>query len=169
VRASGAVPGSNLPLLRPLLAWRRADLAAIVARAGLEPADDPRKADDASDRDRIRKALAAADWLDVEAVAASAAHLADAEEAIAWLVEREWSDNVAVAEGGLRYEVNAPRAVALRVVSRILAGFGGSPRGGAIARLVDDLRSGARGNIGGVDASVEDGGWVFRPENPRRA
>jgi tRNA(Ile)-lysidine synthase len=169
VRASGAVPGSNLPLLRPLLAWRRADLAAIVARAGLEPADDPSNADDAYDRVRIRKALAAADWLDVEAVAASAAHLADAEEAIAWLVEREWSDNVAVAEGGLRYEVNAPRAVALRVVSRILAGFGGSPRGGAIARLVDDLRSGARGNIGGVDASVEDGGWVFRPENPRRA
>jgi tRNA(Ile)-lysidine synthase len=169
VRGRGAVSVSNLPLLRPLLPWRRADLAAIVARSGLESADDPSNADEAYDRVRVRKALAATNWLDVEAVAASAAHLADAEDAIAWLVEREWSDNVSVARGGLRYEVNAPRAVALRVVSRIVAGFGGSPRGGAVARLVDELQSGARGNIGGVDASVEDGGWVFRPENPRRA
>jgi tRNA(Ile)-lysidine synthase len=169
VRARGMVPGSSLPLLRPLLGWRRADLGAIVARSGLEPAEDPSNADDAFDRVRIRKALATADWLDVEAIAESVAHLADAEEAIAWLVEREWSDNVAVAKGGLRYEVNAPRAVVLRVVSRIVAGFGGSPRGGAVARLVDDLQAGVRGNIGGVDASVEDGGWVFRPENPRRA
>ena len=169
VRARGTIPGSNLSLLRPLLRWRRADLAAIVARSVLEPANDPSNADDAYDRVRIRKALAAADWLDVEAVAESAAHLADAEDAIAWLVEREWADNVTVAEGGLRYEVNGPRAVALRVVSRIIAGFGGSPRGGAVARLVDELQSGSCRNIGGVDARAEDRGWVFRPENPRRA
>ena len=169
VRPRGTVPGTNLPLLRPLLQWRRAGLAAIVARAGIEPARDPSNADESYDRVRIRKALASADWLDVEAVAASAAHLADAEGAIAWLVEREWAENVTVADGGLRYECDAPRAVALRVVSRIISGFGGSPRGAAVARLVEDLQAGSRGNLAGVEAGADDGSWLFRPETPRRA
>jgi len=54
VRARGIVPGAALPLLRPLLAWRRAELAAIVANAGLEPARDASNADEAYDRVRIR-------------------------------------------------------------------------------------------------------------------
>jgi tRNA(Ile)-lysidine synthase len=167
VRPRGLVPGAGLPLVRPLLSWRRIGLAEIVRRAGLEPAQDPSNADETYDRVRIRKALATADWLDVEAAAASAAHLADAEDAIEWMVERDWAENVAVAGGGLRYETDAPKAVMLRVVSRIIAGFGGSPRGAAVARLIADLQAGAQGNIAGVAAVVEDGGWVFRPEPPR--
>jgi tRNA(Ile)-lysidine synthase len=167
VRPRGLVPGAGLPLVRPLLSWRRVGLAEIVRRAGLEPAQDPSNADETYDRVRIRKALATADWLDVEAAAASAAHLADAEDAIEWMVERDWAENVAVAGGGLRYETDAPKAVMLRVVSRIIAGFGGSPRGAAVARLIADLQAGAQGNIAGVAAVVEDGGWVFRPEPPR--
>ncbi len=169
VRSRGVAPGSDLPLLRPLLAWRRAELAAIVERAGLSPAQDPSNADETYDRVRIRKVLAAADWLDVDAVAASAAHLADAEDAIEWMVERDWGENIAVADGGLRYEPGAPRFVALRVVARIIAGFGGSPRGAAVARLVEQLLAGSSGNVGGVIGSVEEGGWLFRPEPPRRA
>jgi tRNA(Ile)-lysidine synthase len=169
VRPRGKIPGTDLPLVRPLLHWRRAELAALVARAGIEPAHDPSNADEAYDRVRIRNALASADWLDVEAVAVSAAHLADAEDAIAWLVEREWAENVTVADGGLRYEPDAPRAVALRVVSRIIAGFGGSPRGAAVARLIDELKTGTGGNLAGVAAVAGDGGWLFRPETPRRA
>jgi tRNA(Ile)-lysidine synthase len=167
VRPRGLVPGAGLPLVRPLLSWRRVGLAEIVRRAGLEPAQDPSNADETYDRVRIRKALATADWLDVAAAAASAAHLADAEDAIEWMVERDWAENVAVAGGGLRYETDAPKAVMLRVVSRIIAGFGGSPRGAAVARLIADLQAGAQGNIAGVAAVVEDGGWVFRPEPPR--
>jgi len=169
VRARGVVPGGRLPLLRPLLGRRRAELAAIVAAAGLEPVCDPSNADDAYDRVRIRQALAAAEWLDVAAVAASAGHLADADECIQWLVEREWDDNVSAADGGIRYEPAAPRVVALRVVARIVGGFGGAARGGAIARLLEDLEKGLGGNVGGVAASVSDGGWVFRPEAPRRS
>lgn len=168
VRPRWLVPETALPLLRPLLDWRREELATIVARAGLKSAMDPSNADEAYDRVRIRKALAAADWLDVEAMAVSAAHLADAEEAIEWVVEREWDENVAIAEGGIRYEPRAPKAVRLRVVSRIVARFGGSPRGGAVARMVEDLAAGVCGNVGGVAAMIEDGGWVFRPEPSRR-
>jgi len=169
VRARGVVPGSRLPLLRPLLGWRRAELAGLVAANGLEPALDPSNADEAYDRVRLRKALAAADWLDAESVAASAEHLADADECIQWFVEREWDDNVSVADGGIRYEREAPRAVALRIVTRIVAGFDGSARGGAIARLVAELEQGSGGNVGGVAATSHDGAWVFRPEAPRRS
>lgn len=168
VRPRGAVPGTGLALLRPLLHWRRAELAQIVSRAGLEPARDPSNADEAYDRVRIRKALADAGWLDTDAVAASAGHLADADEALAWMVEREMAENLAVTDGGIRYESSVPRAVALRVVARIIEGFGGSVRGGAVARLVDELAGGAGGNVAGVAAIVEDGGWVFRPEPSRR-
>ena len=169
VRPRASIPGARLALLRPLLRWQRAELAAIVAGAGLEPAQDPSNADDAYDRVRIRKALAKADWLDAEAVAASAGHLADADEAIGWIVERVWDEAVIVAEGGIRYLPGEPRAVALRIVTRIVEGFGGSPRGGAIARLVADLDNGTGGNVAGVAASVEDGAWLFRPESPRRS
>jgi len=168
VRARGVVPGSKLPLVRPLLGWRRAELAALVSRAGLAAALDPSNLDDAYDRVRIRKAIAASDWLDVEALAASAAHLADADEALEWTVERDWAQCVAVVDGGLLYEPGSPKAVALRVVSRIIAGFGGSPRGGAVARLIEGLQVGRPGNVAGVAASVEHGAWLFRSEAPRR-
>jgi len=169
VRPRGIVPKARLPLLRPLLGWRHAELATILRRSGLEPALDPSNADEAYDRVRVRGALATADWLDVKAVATSAAHLAEADEALDWMVEREWAENVAVIDDGLGYEPAAPRAVVLRVVTRIVEGFGGDPRGGAIARLVEELESGGGGNVAGVSARIEDGGWVFRPETPRRS
>ena len=168
VRARGTVPGGKLPVLRPLLDWRRADLAEIVARSGLTPVDDPSNADSRFDRARVRAALADAGWLDPSALARSAAHLAEAEDALGWALEREWDSQVEVAAGGMRYVPAAPRAIALRVVARIIAGFGGNARGGEVARLVDALERGAGGTLGGVLARVEDGGWSLRPEPPRR-
>src|SRR6478735_1206127 len=97
--ARGVVPGAELPLLRPLLRWRRAELAEIVAAAGLAPAQDPSNADQAYDRVRVRQALAAADWLDVEALAASAEHLADADAAIEWMAEREMGEAAVAVDG----------------------------------------------------------------------
>jgi tRNA(Ile)-lysidine synthase len=42
MRAVATVPGDPaLPLLRPLLGWRRAELAAVVRACGLDAADDP--------------------------------------------------------------------------------------------------------------------------------
>ena len=169
VRPRGTVPGGKLPLVRPLLAWRRSELGAVVARAGIAPVDDPSNADPRFDRARIRAALAESDWLDPAAIAQSAANLADAEEALAWAFELEWDRWVDIDDGGVRYEPHAPRALVLRVVERIIAGFGGAPRGGAVARLVEGLEAGAPGTLAGVAARVEDGSWVFRPEPPRRA
>jgi tRNA(Ile)-lysidine synthase len=168
VRPRGVAPGTRLPLLRPLLEWRRPELAEIVSRAGLEPAADPSNLDERFDRVRVRGALAEADWLDPAALAQSAAHLAEADEALDWAAEREWAENVSTADGEVRYVPHAPRAVVLRVAARIIAGFGGDPRGAAVGELVDRLARGQTGNVAGVIAKAEQSAWVFRPEPTRR-
>jgi tRNA(Ile)-lysidine synthase len=169
-RARGVVPGTTVPLLRPLLGWRKAELAALVAAAGLTPADDPSNADDRFDRARLRKALAEAHWLDVAAVAESAGHLADADVALAWAARREWAE-CARAEGlGVTYRPQAPRAIALRVLARIVAELDGEePRGGAVARLFAALVAGRTASIGTLVARPGVGGWSFTKAPVRRA
>lgn len=169
-RARGIVPGTDYPLLRPLLTWRRAELAAIVAAAGIMPAQDPSNTDDRFDRARVRKALATADWLDVPAVAASALHLGDADAALDWAARREWQERV-VKEGlGVTYRPAAPRAIALRVIARIVAELDGeSPRGGAVARLLDSLIAGQPASIGNLVARPLRAGWSFTRAPQRKA
>jgi len=84
------------------------------------------------------------------------------------MAEREMGGAAVAVDGGVRYQPGAPRAVTLRVVARIIGGFGGNPRGGAVARLVEDLEKGAGGNLGGVAVGIDAGRWLFRPETPRR-
>lgn len=170
VRARGTVPGTRLPLLRPLLGWRRAELADIVAAAGLDPVDDPSNRDDRFDRARLRKALAQADWLDVPALAQSAAHLADADAALEWAAAREWVEQVERGAMGITYRPQAPRAVALRVLARIVTELDGeAPRGSAVARLFDTLLARQPASIGGLVARALPGGWSFARAPKRRA
>ena len=169
VRARGLVPGTRLPLLRPLLGWRRAELARIVSDAGWQAAQDPSNTDDRFDRARLRKELVAADWLDVPALAASAAHLADADAALAWAAAREWSECVERSPMGLTYRSRAPRAVALRVIARIVTELDGTePRGRAAARLFDALVARQPASIGGLVARAVPEGWTFS-KAPKRA
>lgn len=170
VRARGTVPGTRLPLIRPLLGWRRAELGAMVVEAGLKAADDPSNRDDRFDRVRIRKALAGADWMDVPALAASAAHLADGDAALDWAAAREWQECVSPAPLGLVYRPQAPRAVALRVLTRIVTELDGeAPRGSAVARLFDSLVARQPASIGGLVARSLPDGWSFTKAPARRA
>lgn len=161
-RARGFVPDTAIPLLRPVLDWRRAELRAAVDAAGLVATDDPSNADDRFDRVRIRKALAGADWLDVPAIARSAAHIAEADAALEWMADLEWRSCVRKEPMGLKYRPQAPRAVALRVVARIIADLDGQqPRGGAVARLLDTLAEGRPSSIGELVVRPNAGGWSF--------
>ena len=169
VRARGLVPGSAAALLRPVLAFRRAELAAVVAAAGIAPAQDPSNQDDKFDRARLRKALAAADWLDVPALAASASHLADADAALDWAAQREWHECVTPAPLGLTYRPSAPRAVALRVIARIVRELDGDDaRGSAVARVFGSLLARQPASIGALVARAGPSGWTFT-KAPRRA
>ncbi len=162
VRERGRVPDAELLLVRPLLSWRRLELERVVEAAGLCAVADPSNLDDRFDRARLRKALAAADWLDAAALAQSAAHLADADHALEWAAQREWREAVRPQPFGLVYRRRAPRAVALRVIARIVRELDGEEsRGGQIARLFDSLDSGSPASIGSLVARPERDGWAF--------
>ncbi len=170
VRARSLVPGCDVPLLRPLLDWRRAELAQIVEEAGSIAAQDPSNSDDRFDRTRLRKALAGADWIDVAALAESASHLADADAALDWAARREWAEQVSADGPGLTYRPRAPRAIALRVLARIVRESGGEePRGGALARLFDALVAGRTASIGNLVARPTFAGWSFTAAPKRRS
>ena len=170
IRAHGRVPGSGRVLLRPLLGWRRAELREVIDATGLAVADDSSNSDDRFDRVRLRKALAATLFLDIPALADSAAHLADADMALDWAAQREWIDGVARNADGARYAPQAPRAIVLRVLARLVSELGNAPppRGGAVARMHDALARGEAVTLGGVAAQARDGAWHFRREPPRR-
>lgn len=169
-RARGNVPGTAISLLRPLLDWRRAELAEVVRAAGLVAVEDPSNANDRFDRVRIRKALADTDWLDVSAIARSAAHIAEADAALDWMAALEWRSCVKKEPMGLKYRPQAPRAVALRVVARIVHELDGEePRGGGVARLFDTLVEGRPASIGQLVVRPNAGGWSFAKAPVRAA
>ncbi len=180
IRARGSFQAATVPspvtLLRPLLGWRRAELARTVARAGIVAARDPSNEDDSYDRVRIRKALADADWIDPIALSRSAACLSDAEDALAAYGERVraddvWRDDV---QGITRFRFGHPRLIEMRVVTAILEGFGAQPRGSAVAAMIDSLHADGVATLGGVIArQVREAGatgrdvWEFTREGPR--
>lgn len=169
VRERTQIPPFGVPLIRPLLTFRRAELTEIVETSGLTAVHDPSNIDERFDRARVRKVLAKSDWLDPLALAASAAHLALADEALDWAAAREWNERVVGSDEGFRYRRLAPKAVAMRVVARIIEDFGGRARGQDLARLLDRLEAGEGGNVAGVLATVDGSEWVFRREPPRRS
>jgi tRNA(Ile)-lysidine synthase len=171
VRARRPLPeaGDGALVCRPLLGWRRADLAAIVRAAGLEAADDPSNRDAAYDRVRIRLRLAETPWLEPQAIARSAAALADAEEALDAMACRlfderaeEGSDSILLRPGGI------PIELLRRLVLRCLRGVApdAAPRGDQIGAIVEHLRAGRTATLSGVKCS---GGAAFRfePAPPR--
>lgn len=168
VRVLGKVPGTELALLRPLLGWRREELAGIIARSGLEAVQDPSNENPKFDRARIREALKSADWLDVAGIAASASHLAEAEGVMQWAAQREWDEAVSVGEGEIRYTPKAPGAIRIRVLARAIGMLGVEPRGSSVVQLMRRLLNGKDATLGGVVARVNGNSWTLRKEPPRR-
>jgi tRNA(Ile)-lysidine synthase len=170
VRERGRAAGSGQTVIRPLLAWRRSELAEVAAAAGYKAVDDPSNSDDRFDRVRIRQALAEAAWLDPKALAASACHLADADAALDWAAGREWLENVRREGLGLSYRPTAPRAIALRVLARIVRDLGGEEaRGSALARVFESLAAGRPASIGELVGRPGPDGWSFTPAPRRRS
>lgn len=172
VRASRPVPGSGgkLRLCRPLLGWRRSELEAVVAAAGIEPARDPSNSDEAFDRARLRRRMGEAPWLDAAALARSAALLAEAEAALEWTAGQLFAARTAVGEGGLSLRPQGlPPELLRRLVLRCLRQVapGAMPRGDQLVALVARLRAGRVGTLCGVKASGGEA-WRFETAPPRR-
>lgn len=144
----------GIMLVRPLLGWRKAALAAIAADAGWQVADDPANRDPRHDRTAIRALLADAPGLDVAALAASAAHLAAEAQALDWAADLAWQGRVTRHSDALLIDARAlPAALVQRLLARAVAELAGrAPRGSDIARLSARLSAGQTGTLAGVMA-----------------
>jgi len=159
MRPRAVVPGDTLPLLRPLLGLRRAALLAVVAEAGIAAVDDLSNRDPRHERVRVRQGLAAAPWLDPAGFAASAGHLAQADAALDWVADRVCADMVGPV---IDFAPDLPRALALRVLERVIARLGGTvPRGRDLARWHDRLAAGEIATLAGVRGDGRGATWQF--------
>lgn len=178
VRAATLLGDGETPLLRPLLGFRKAELEAVVAASGVEPARDPSNENTAFDRVRVRRHLAEHEWLDVDALATSAEHLAEAWRAIEWYAGLDWDEMVHREQPTVfRYYVNVPRVIAIETVGRIIGELGGIASRSEAARAYDRLWREENASLSGVlivpgTERIEPTGvtmrvWRFEPEPPR--
>jgi tRNA(Ile)-lysidine synthase len=157
-------------LVRPLLGWTRAELAAVVADAGLVAAEDPSNADPHYDRTHARALLRREHWLRPERLARAAANLGEAEAALQWLADEAWRSRVTIAPGVVTIDAaGLPRETRRRLAAKAighLAPDADRDREG-LDRLVDRLDAGAAATLAGVRAAP-GASWRFTPAPPRR-
>jgi tRNA(Ile)-lysidine synthase len=168
IRASAPLPGGGT-VHRPLLGWRRAELAGIVSEAGWDAVSDPSNSDERFARTQIRRHLAQSPWLDAPSLARSAAALADAEEAL-----QRFAGDLAPARIS-RHDTHValdaagvPAEIARRLLLRCLrlVAPDAAPRGDQLTALLRSLARGGTTTLAGVKCS---GGEIYRfvPAAPR--
>jgi len=157
-------------LIRPLLGWRKVELAQLVANAGIEAVDDPSNRDLKHDRTRIRQFLGKSDWADPARLAASAAALRDADEALDWALAPLLSSRVRRNGDVLLIEpIDLPRELKRRLLLAAFAELGApAPRGPELVRAMDRLEAGETAALSGI--KLEGGSlWRLSPAPPRRS
>lgn len=160
-------------ILRPLLGWRKAELAALAHDAGLPVVDDPSNGDARFDRVNMRRNLADAAWLDPLSAVRSAAALAESEEALDWMAGHLAARHIARdGDAIILHPTRFPRELQRRLVLRMIAQAGGMaqpPRGDTLDDALVRLEAGGKASIGDWLLSGGGGRWMLRPAPPRRA
>lgn len=169
VRAAGH--WGAIPVLRPLLGWRRGELVMLIDTARLIAVDDPSNRDPVHDRPRIRALIAASADLDPAGLARSAGALADASDALQWSVERLAAERVVMAEPRCAIDpTGLPREYRRRLLAYAFAALGeAAPRGPALDRMLAALDSGENAMLGATKASIDGAIWRLAPAPPRRS
>jgi tRNA(Ile)-lysidine synthase len=173
MRLVARVPGGAVPLVRPLLGWRHAELEQVCASAGVTPISDPSNADEQFERVRIRRALAESQWLDPQALALSAGNLAEADAALHWSTSQVWARLVTEQPSAISFQpAGIPREIRRRLIRRAVLklareGNGSELRGRELDRLLQALANGGKATLRGVLCSGGDV-WRFTPAPARR-
>ena len=165
-RRQGAVT-----VIRPLLGWRKAALVALVEAAGLIAADDPSNRSAAYDRTAARALLASAGWLDPLRMAASAAHLAEAEDALRWTADQAWRGRAEVRDDMVLLDVDdLPAELVRRLVLRAIETLNPAarPDGPSVERLIDASGRRRESTLAGIRVRYGRT-WRFAVAPPRRA
>lgn len=168
-----AIRARNGFILRPLLHWRRADLAALALDRHLPFVDDPSNSDDRFDRARLRHALKSQSVMDPAAAARSAAWLAEADEALDWAVDRavaSWPD---ADDPHIIRDHAYPPEIFRRIVTRRLrdADPALTLRGASLHGVIGAMRDGRRAMVGAllIDSLPSADGAAWRiSKAPRR-
>lgn len=166
------VRARNGQVLRPLLGWRRAELAQQVARRNLPHVHDPSNDDPRFDRAAMRAHLADAEWIDAAALARSAAALAQAQEALEWSAAELAREHVCREDGRIvLHRTDLPPELLRRLLLHMLAlaaPDSPAPRGSTLDQAIVQLLQGRRAMIG--DMLLEGGSrWEIRAAPPRKA
>lgn len=159
-------------VVRPLLGTRRAALRAFAQTHDLPFVDDPSNADMRFDRARVRQAMDGDGVLDPLAVARSAANLAAAEEALAWVAGCLFAERAVVGDdGGLCLSVgdlpqDLRRRLLIMAIERMNGGTA-SPRADTICEAIVQLSHGKQVSIGNCIVSGTEQ-WLVCRAPPRR-
>lgn len=162
----------NGRIIRPLLHWRRSELAEIVRLSGICPVLDPSNEDQKYDRVRIRKAIASSSWLDPLAMAQSAAAQADGDAALGWMEDRLFAERARQESDTLYLDnpqslpVELQRRLLIRCVQTMDPAW--KVNGPDLQRLAETLRNLGKSSIGTLVARAAPGHWEFTPAPPRR-
>lgn len=168
VRARRAL-SEEIELVRPLLAWRKSELEALVKQAGLQPVDDPSNRDPKHDRSRVRQWLERFEGADPARLAASALALRDADEAIDWALAPLISSRIRHDGDALLVEpFDLPRELKRRLLLAAFAELGAAPpRGPDLMRAIEQLEAGGVATLSGL--KLEGGEeWRITAAPPRR-
>lgn len=162
----------NGRIMRPLLHWRRDELAELVSISGLTPVCDPSNDDEGFDRVRIRKAIASSAWLNPRAMAQSAAAQAEGDAALGWMEDRLFAERA--RRSGDALTLNDPQSLPAELQRRLLIrcvrtlDHDWKMNGPDLQRLAETLRNGGKASVGTVIARATPNYWEFTPAPPRR-
>jgi tRNA(Ile)-lysidine synthase len=159
----------GLTVIRPLLGWRRAELAEVVTSAGLECAADPSNTDERFERARVRRLLAEQPWLDPAGLAAAARHAGEVDAALTEMAALLWRDRATLGDP-LRLDVTGlPRELRRRLARRAVAMLAPQLDPAVnVEPLLDALEGGRPATQGAVLVSPAGDEWRFTLAPARR-
>ena len=162
--------GGELAIIRPLLRWKRSELADLVAQAQLSSATDPSNDDERFERARVRRLLRERPEIDALGLANAAKHVGEAEAALASMVDWLWRERVQHAGDSLSLDVqHLPREPRRRLVRRALAlRLGNDRQTRATEPLLDALEAGRACTQADVLVTPRGELWKFSDAPPRR-
>ncbi|QYJ07887.1 tRNA lysidine(34) synthetase TilS [Qipengyuania flava] len=166
IRSRTMIGDCPVPILRPLLGFRKNELRALVEDLGLPFVEDPSNRDASFDRVRMRRQLEQADWIDPLALARSAAHMEEAEATLQAIADEVWEEKASMSPSRISVPATRQPDTASRLLARAISALGGGASHGEVMAFLKGFSK--SGNIAGVLIERVGEFYVCTPEPPRR-
>ena len=161
----------DVAIMRPCLPFTKEQLVDYVTAQKIPFITDPSNENRAFDRVQIRQALASCDWLDPIAANRTAQALDNANMALVWAGEHFAKSHLKCANDHAAINPDdLPEEILLRLVFLALQHLRPDyqPRGSALNRVVQSLKSRKKTMQGDILCSIKGDIWYFAPAPPRK-